>query len=181
MHTWVALLRGINVGGKHLIKMADLSALMQQHDCQQVRSYIQSGNLVFAHANSQQTELAAQLSALISQRFGFAVPVYLLPSQCFLDIVASNPFTQTTLDGKSVHVYFLEHATTATNHTKLMQLKHPSEQYHLTDQAFYLFAPEGVGRSKLAANVDKCLGVNTTARNLNTLFKLRDMLSSASA
>ncbi|NCP63846.1 MAG: DUF1697 domain-containing protein [Paraglaciecola sp.] len=177
MHTRVALLRGINVGGKHLIKMADLSALMQQHDCQQVRTYIQSGNLVFHHTNAQQTELAAQLSALISQRFGFAVPVYLLTGQCFLEIVASNPFAQASLDGKSVHVYFLEHAARAANHTKLMQLKHPSEQYHLTDKAFYLFAPQGVGRSKLAAKVDKCLGVNTTARNANTLCKLRDMLS----
>jgi uncharacterized protein (DUF1697 family) len=176
MQTWLALLRGINVGGKHLIKMAELSVLMQQHECQQVRSYIQSGNLIFRHANGNQTELAAQLSAAITQHVGFAVPLYLFTSQSFLDVVASNPFAQAKLDGKSVHVYFLEQAATAANHAKIMQLKSPSEQYHLSDEAFYLFAPEGVARSKLATNVDKCLGVSSTARNFNTLFKLRDML-----
>tara|TARA_R110002167_G_scaffold15784_6_gene62704 strand:- start:122 stop:667 length:546 start_codon:yes stop_codon:yes gene_type:complete len=176
MQTWVALLRGINVGGNNIIPMKILTQIMTDAGYEGVQSYIQSGNVVFQHTEVSSNVLASELSLLIQRHFDFQPKVMLLTATEFNQILAQNPYKQAYSEPKQVHFFFVDEIPASPDLTKLKQLKSPSETYELQPQGLYLFAPEGIGRSKLVAKVDKCLGVNTTARNLNTLLKLKDIL-----
>jgi uncharacterized protein (DUF1697 family) len=158
MHTWVALLRGINVGGKHIVPMKQLAQLMLQIACVDPKTYIQSGNVVLQH-------------------FTFQPKVMIFPASDFSLFLSTNPFKAVYSEAKHVHLFFFEQAPLNPNLTGLAQLKAPSEQFELQLKAFYLYAPEGVGRSKLAEKVEKYLGVSTTARNLNTVLKLNELVN----
>jgi len=176
MQTWVALFRGINVGGNNIIPMKILTQIMTDAGYEAVQSYIQSGNVVFKHRETRSNVLASELSLLIQQHFAFQPKVMLLSATEFNQILAQNPFKHTYSEAKQVHFFFVDEIATCADLAQLQQLKSPSEAYELQAKGLYLFAPEGIGRSKLVAKVDKCLGVSTTARNLNTLLKLKDIL-----
>src|ERR1700744_508094 len=105
---YVALLRGINLGGKHLVPMTQLAEIFQAAGCSQVRTYIQSGNVVFRAPCSRAARLPALLAAGIQQRFGFPVPIVLRDRQQIARTVAANPFLRDELPEKSLHVYFLQ-------------------------------------------------------------------------
>jgi uncharacterized protein (DUF1697 family) len=177
MHTWVALLRGINVGGKHIVPMKQLAQLMLQIACVDPKTYIQSGNVVFKHAEANPKEISRLLSELILQHFTFQPKVMIFPASDFSLFLSTNPFKAVYSEAKHVHLFFFEQAPLNPNLTGLAQLKAPSEQFELQLKAFYLYAPEGVGRSKLAEKVEKYLGVSTTARNLNTVLKLNELVN----
>ncbi len=87
----------------------------------------------------------------------------------------SNPFPEAEAEPKTLHLFFLASAPEAADIESLTEAKSPSERFHLTDHVFYLHAPDGIGRSKLAANAEKYLGVAITARNWRTVQKLREM------
>jgi uncharacterized protein (DUF1697 family) len=91
--------------------------------------------------------------------------------------IAGNPFPQADAESSSVHVGFLTSKPEKPNLEKLASLKIASEQYLLSDRVFYLYAPEGVGKSRLAAGAEKCLGVNMTDRNWRTVCKIREMIA----
>jgi uncharacterized protein (DUF1697 family) len=177
MQTWIALFRGINVGGNNLLPMKTLVELMTKAGCIDVQSYIQSGNVLFKHQDLNKAELATLLSTLVEQHFGFSPKVLLLNSTEFSVLVANNPFKQAYEQPKNLHLFFLEQSATSPDIEKINSLKAATEEYKLQAGGFYLFTPDGIGRSKLAANVEKCLGVATTARNLNTLIKISEMLA----
>ncbi|MGO4893953.1 DUF1697 domain-containing protein [Flavobacterium sp. W21_SRS_FM6] len=177
MQTWVALLRGINVGGNNLVAMKTLCHIMTEAGYQDVKTYIQSGNVIFKHIATEGDKLAADLSALIQQHCGFYAKVMVFLAKDFSQIVASNPYSSLMTEAKQVHFFFVDEALTSADLSKLAPLKSPTEAYELTSHGLYLFAPQGIGRSKLVAKIDKCLGIDTTARNLNTLHKLAAMLA----
>ena len=180
MQTWVALFRGINVGGNHIVPMKTLVDLMTEAGCEEVQSYIQSGNVVFKHCTLHKTELARLLSSLVEPHLGFSPKVLILSADEFASLVANNPFKQAYEQPKNLHLFFLEEPVKAVDFEKLNSLKSATEQYELQQAGFYLYAPDGIGRSTLAAKVEKCLGGATTARNLNTLVKLSEMLAKSS-
>lgn len=177
MQTWLALFRGINVGGKHIVPMKVLANLMTEAGCQEVQTYIQSGNVIFKHSVLTSAELAVLLAELVFQHFAFKPKVMIFSATQFSQILATNPYMQVYTEAKQVHVFFFEHAPLAPDLVTLQQLKAPSEDFELQQNGLYLFAPEGIGRSKLVDKIDKCLGVSTTARNLNTLMKLNHRLN----
>jgi uncharacterized protein (DUF1697 family) len=179
MHTWIALFRGINVGGNNLIPMKTLVDLMTKAGCIDVQSYIQSGNVLFKHQDINKAELATLLSNLVFQHFGFSPKVLLLDAAEFSVLLANNPFKQAYEQPKNLHVFFLDDSAKSPDIEKINSLKAATEEYHLQAGGFYLYAPDGIGRSTLAAKVEKCLGVATTARNLNTLIKISEMLAKA--
>lgn len=180
MAAWLALFRGINVGGKHLVIMKTLLEKMQEAGCQQTQSYIQSGNVVFTHAETDKNTLSELLSDIVASHFGFRPKVLVLSAADFNHVVANNPFQVADEQGKNLYVFFLETPAHSADLALLDTFKAASEQYHLQDEAFYLYAPEGVGRSTLVSKVDKCLGVVSTARNLNTLKRISAILSQLS-
>ncbi len=177
MRTWIALFRGINVGGKNVLPMVKLRAELEALGLEQVRTYIQSGNAVFESAAEGSTSLAAQISDRVEEQYGFRPRVLVLSRDDLAAAIESNPFPGAVADPKTLHFFFLAEPALDPDHTRLEEAKAPTEHYGLTDRVFYLHAPDGIGRSKLAANAEKALGVATTARNFRTVDKLSGMVS----
>lgn len=170
MQTWIALIRGINVGGKHIVPMKDLVKLLEANGFEAVKTYIQSGNVVFRKPGDPGEEM----EQLMERRFGFRPAVFLLTAEALKAAEAGNPFPADV--GKAVHFFFLDQAPASVDYELLDSLKAPSEDYKLTGKVFYLYAPDGIGRSKLVDKIGKALpGVTMTARNLNTIRKLLEM------
>lgn len=176
MTTHIALLRGINVGGKARLPMKDLVEVFESAGCKRVRTYIQSGNVVFECEGEAD---AAEIGRRILDRHGFEPFVLILGKDDFEDAIGENPFT--VEDGKALHVFFWAAPPPYPDLDGLTALRTSSEVFWLGTKAFFLHAPDGVGRSKLAARVETALGVPVTARNWNTVAKLADMAGLSSA
>lgn len=177
MNIYIALFRGINVGGKNILPMKDLVAILQELGYESVQTYIQSGNAVFRSQKAVDAEDAAEIGRKIFKRMGFEPKVLLLSNKQLQEAIRSNPFP--TSNGKALHFFFLERPYSKPNIEYLESLKLDSENFKLSKMTFYLYAPEGVGRSKLAAAIEKALGVPLTARNWNTVSKLASMSEQA--
>lgn len=168
----IALLRGINVGGRGKLPMKDLARIIGDLGGTEVQTYIQSGNVVFEAARAWGPEQCAALVAAIEAEKGFSPPVFLLQVEQLRRAIADNPFP--TGEGKALHFYFLA-SPAAPDLDRVAELAGATEQYRLTDAVFYLYAPDGIGRSKLAAKLESLLRVPTTARNWNTVHRLAQM------
>lgn len=168
----VALLRGINVGGGNKLPMSDLRAMAQDLGWKNARTYIASGNLVF-EAEGEPENLANRLNALIHDRLSLNVPVLVLPGSALKVALTDCPFVPD--DPRHVHIAFgLDDLD--VDREKLANLIAPDEDLRIEERTAYLSAPSGIGRSKLAASLDRVLGVPTTARNLRTVATLVEML-----
>jgi uncharacterized protein (DUF1697 family) len=177
MDTWILLLRGINVGGRNILPMKELVRDLESLQLTNIKTYIQSGNVVFQASKKLSTSFAAKIAKKIESRHGFKPYILLLSAEQLEHAAAANPFPETEAEPKTLHLSFLDSVPSAPNLDSLAAAKAPSEQFHLKDTVFYLHAPDGIGRSKLAAKVEKCLGVPATARNWRTVQKLRQMAS----
>jgi uncharacterized protein (DUF1697 family) len=175
MTTLIALLRGINVGGSNKLPMKDLSALLTEMGLRGVQTYIQSGNAVFRCDVKNKTALAAKISTAIEAQHGFAPQVLLLDAVELQQAIADNPYPEAVADPKSLSLLFLAEMPQHPNLKALEALKTNSERFKLAGKVFYMHAPEGFGRSKLAAQAEKLLGVAASARNWNTVCKLAEM------
>lgn len=173
MNTYIALFRGINVGGNNLLPMKALAQTLEGMGFKDIRTYIQSGNVVFRARKQAPAKLAKAISANISSEYGFEPRVLILEAADLQAAINQNPFD--TEVGKALHCYFLDEKPSKPNLEKINTLRAGSEDFLLKDKVFYLYAPDGVGRSKLAAAVETCLGVPATARNWNTVSKLMAM------
>jgi uncharacterized protein (DUF1697 family) len=172
VQTYVVLLRGINVGGKNILPMKELAMLLERLGYQNVRTYIQSGNVVLRSATRPGDEIAAE----IETHYGFRPRICVIDADALAQASADNPFPEG--EAKQVHFFFCHTPPDHPDTDRIEQLRAESERYALTNRVFYLYAPEGIGRSKLAAGVERCLGVPVTARNLRTVVKLLDIASS---
>ncbi|WP_370979540.1 DUF1697 domain-containing protein [Agaribacterium sp. ZY112] len=167
MNKYVLLFRAINVGGKNLMPMKELKDLLESMDYQSVASYIQSGNVVF---QAQKKPKLDELKLKLEQHFGFSPQLILLSEAEFNAVAEANPYQQ--CEPKTAHIYFCKDRP-KLDEENLESVKKESEAYTVGEKAFYLHAPEGIGRSKLVANIDKLLAVAATGRNLNTVLKLQ--------
>ena len=177
MTAWIALFRGINVGGNKLLPMADLRSDLQSLKLSNVRTYIQSGNVVFDASAWSASSLSRKIGQRIEKRHGFRPYVLILDREELLTAIESNPFPYAVSNPKTLHFFFLAEPATHPDIKALENAKTPTEKYKLTDRVFYLYAPDGIGRSRLAANTEKYLGVVTTARNYRTIDKLFSMIT----
>lgn len=175
MQTCIAFIRGINVGGKHSVPMKWLTGELESAGLQEVRTYIQSGNVVFRSAHSDLRDLADRIGRTIEAGRGFRPRVLVMPRRDLQRAVDENPFPQAEKEPKTLHLYFLESRPETPDLQRLDAVKAEREDYWLTDSVFYLFAPDGIGRSKLAERVEKALGVPATARNWRTVNKVLAM------
>lgn len=175
MNTYIALLRGINVGGNNKLPMKALAALLEAMGLQKVKTYIQSGNVVFQSTRTDSAVLAKAITAAIAQAHGFAPQVFLLDVQAFEAAMTANPFPEGTDEPKSLHLFFLDGTPQKLNLAALEAVKAPNERFALIEQVFYLHAPDGIGRSKLAESAGKGWGVSITARNWRTVSTIFEM------
>jgi uncharacterized protein (DUF1697 family) len=175
MTTCIALLRGINVGGNCPLPMKELVAIMQELGATKVRTYIQSGNVVFESADANPSKLGPRLSAEIGKRRGFEPRVLIMEVAALKKAMARNPFPEAESEGSTLHLGFLASRPTKPDLDKIEKLRKETEKFRLDGQVFYLHAPEGVGRSRLAASAEKLLGAPMTDRNWRTVCKLVEM------
>lgn len=175
MNTYIALLRGINVGGNNKLPMRALTSLLEGMGLQNVKTYIQSGNVVF---QSERTDIAAlekAITAAIKREHGFGPQLFILDLQALQAAIKANPFPEGEADHKALHFFFLDGVPQKPNWEALEALKGANERFQLVDKVFYLHAPDGIGRSKLAENVGKGWKVAVTARNWRTVKTMLDM------
>ncbi|MEU6477608.1 DUF1697 domain-containing protein [Streptomyces sp. NPDC047017] len=178
MTMYAALLRGINVGGSRKLPMAGLRALLEELGHGSVRTYLQSGQAVFAAGQGDEESLAADLTAAIEQRFGFPVDV-IVRDHAYLRAVAEDcPFPAAGLEPRQLHVTYFSHPVDAARYAEIDRAARLPEEFRLGDRALYLYAPDGIGRSKLAEQLARRPappGLIATSRNWNTVLKLVEL------
>ena len=179
--TYAALLRGINVGGNKKLPMAELRTLLEGLGHDGVRTYLQSGQAVFASGHGDEESLAAELAEAIEKRFGFTVDV-IVRDHAYLKAIADNcPFPAAELEGKQLHVTYYSAPVAEDRFADIDQVAYLPEEFRLGDRALYLYAPDGLGRSKLAAELSRPRlnkGLIATSRNWNTVLKLVELTGS---
>jgi uncharacterized protein (DUF1697 family) len=174
--THVALLRGINVGGKHALPMKELAALFTEATCTAVTTYIQSGNVVFRASAEVARGLPEVLARRIEERFGFGVPVVLRSAEELAAIVLANPFLEPSTDTKWLHVMFLADEPSPGSVERLDHRRSPSDTFAVRGREVYLRCPNGVARTRLTNHYfDATLGTTSTSRNWRTVLKLLEL------
>ncbi len=181
MSKWIALFRGINVGGNNILPMAELRRELESLGLKDVRTYIQSGNVVFDSTGETASSLTRKICGQIEQQHGFRPHLLILNREDMVRAIDSNPFPRAVSDPKTLHFFFLAEPASDPNLEAIYNAKTSTEEYALTDSVFYLHAPDGIGRSKLAANAEKYLGVVATARNYRTVDKLLSLVMQSDA
>ena len=174
---WVALLRGINVGGRNTVPMAGLRALVEDAGGDAVSTYIQSGNLIFTHASRDRAALAVTLAAAVEEGYGVKSTVVLRSFAEIAAIARAEPFGP---DNSQTHVAFLEREPDPKAVRALAELDVAPDEIVVTGSEAYLHYPNGVSGSKLTpALLERRLGVPGTASNWRTVTQLATMASAA--
>lgn len=175
---YVALLRGVNVGGKNKLPMKDLAELCVALGCSDVVTYIQSGNVVFTARASAAKSLPAGISTEINRRLGLTVPVVLRSGPQIDNLLAGNPFLPDDPSGKSLAVAFLADAPSTDAIAKLDPNRSPGDRFHVIGPDIYFHLNTGFADTKLTnAWLDSKLSTVSTARNWNTVIKLAELLA----
>jgi len=164
------LLRGINVGGRNPVAMADLRALFESLGYSDVATYIQSGNVTFRTGRPVRPET---IEAAVATRMGFDVAVVLRKASDLVRIVHANPFG--ALDPKHLHVGFLAENPPAQAAKGLDPAACAPEEFVLRGCEIYLHLPHGMGRARLPMYLDRRLKIPTTVRNWSTVLKLTEL------
>lgn len=172
---YLALLRGINVGGKNSIKMNDLKVLFHDLGFTGVQTYIQSGNVIF---HSEKPVLAYSIEAAIEGAYGFSVPVLLIDAELLEMVLYQNPFLKNDeKDPSYLHVTFFEKAIDASEAISIPAQMLRNDQYVLENRMVYLYCPDGYGKTKLNNGFwEKRLGCKASTRNWKTVGKLYEMM-----
>lgn len=178
LETYVALLRGINVSGKHMLPMKDLAQIVTGCRCREVRTYIQSGNVVFTASRATAQKLPALIAKQIEAHFGFSAPIVLRSRDELARVVQANPFVGTGAPEKALHVYFLADTPRAEAVKGLDVNRSAPDTFRVIGREVYLHLPDGMARTKLTnAYFDSKLSTVCTARNwatVQTLLKMCD-------
>lgn len=175
MKTYIALLRGINVSGHKLIKMADLRESLHKRGFEGVQTYIQSGNIVFKNKGGELFELEEAIKKAILDDFGFDVPVLVRTAKDLESILKNNPFAKEE-NTKQLFFVLLKQPPTKALVEEFDELKFEGEDFHITDACVYLNCKIGFAKAKLNNNfIERKLKVEATARNLRTMQKLVEM------
>lgn len=175
MASFLGLLRGINVGGNRRLPMKELVALLERLGASNIRTYIQSGNVAFDWPTRAKAACTKAIRDGIEESFGFEIGLILLEPKELDAAMLANPFPRATVEPKSLHLSLLDKKPSKPDLSGLEAQRSPTEQWALEGKVFYLHAPDGIGRSKLAARAEKLLGVTATGRNWRTLCALREL------
>jgi len=176
MQKWIALFRGINVGGKNKLPMKELKTQMQIAGFENVKTYIQSGNVIFESKKTDAVKISQQLSNLVKNKHGFLPKVIIFSADKLSKVIENCPFEVAKEQGNILHYFFLEQAPKNADVTGLNAIKTACEEWRIIDDVFYLYAPDGFGRSKLAIKAEKLLGEAATARNWRSVSKIFELI-----
>ncbi|MEV4948762.1 DUF1697 domain-containing protein [Streptomyces sp. NPDC053755] len=178
--TYAALLRGINVSGHRKVPMAELRSLLEELGHRDVRTYLQSGNAVFTTDADDRSEdaLRQDLEDAVERHFGFRVDCLVRDADYLAAVADACPFPAAELEGRQLHVTYFSERVDPERLAGIDQAAFLPEEFRLGDRALYLYAPDGLGRSKLAEALSRpglTKGVVATSRNWNTVAKLVEL------
>lgn len=175
MTRYAALLRGINVGGRNKVAMADLRALVESLGHTDVGTYINSGNVAFTNGtpDSDQAALATAIEQALSVRLGVDVAVMVRAHDEIADVLEANPYPDAVPN--RLLITFLSGEPSADEVTRAGDVESGADEFRVLGSTLYLHCPDGVGRSKLAESIGRRITVPGTARNLTTVRKLLEM------
>ena len=179
MPVYIAMLRGINVSGQKLIKMERLRASFEALGFSDVKTYVQSGNVIFKTAKISETGLTGKIARKILDDLGHSVSV-LVRSPAELGEVLKCPFAKKAgMDGGRLYVTFLSQPAPKSAEAALKTLAAQSEQFFACDREIYIHCPDGYGKTKFSNNaVEKKLSAQATTRNWRTVNALFEMAQS---
>ncbi len=178
--SYVALLRGINVGGRNVLAMRDLADLFIDRGCGSVRTYIQSGNVIFRAEPGLARRIPEAISDELCARFDLTVPVVIRTADELVRIVEANPFAQAGREPRTLHVAFLRDAPNPSAVARLDDSRSSPDEFAVIGNEIYLHLPNGVARTKLTVKYfDATLETTSTIRNWRTVLKLRELVSAA--
>jgi uncharacterized protein (DUF1697 family) len=178
MPTYISLLRGINVSGQKTIPMEELRAAYGAAGFQDVRTYVQSGNVVFSADDKKADSVRATIQSAIKRTFGFEVPVVVRTLAELRKVIATVPLTKAQLaDAARAHVTFLDSKPTPQSLKSLLHLpSKPPDLFIIKGREIYLHTPNGYGRTLLNNTFfEKRLKVNATTRNWRTVLELQKL------
>ncbi|HPF38332.1 MAG TPA: DUF1697 domain-containing protein [Phycisphaerae bacterium] len=174
---YVALLRGINVGGRNKLPMKDLVSIFEAVGCADVRTYIQSGNVVFDADAATAKRVAAAVSDAIAAKLSLRAPVIQRDAKAFESVVAKHPLISRGADPATLFVMFLADRPKAVDVKRLDPDRSPGDAFVVTGREIYISCPNGAARSKLTNDYfDRALGTISTTRNWRTCLRLAEML-----
>ena len=177
MEAKIAILRGINVGGKRKILMADLKILMQDLGYENIQTYIQSGNLIFEAGEKQQNDqLAENIESAILKQFNFEVPVIVLSKNEIESAIANNPFYTAEADINKLHLTFLNKIPEQDKQEQLETVNYKPDQFKIMGKNVFLYCEGSYHKSKLTNDFfERKLKVKATTRNWKTVLKLWEL------
>jgi uncharacterized protein (DUF1697 family) len=174
MSVYISMLRGVNVSGQKKVSMDALRNCYESMGFREVRTYIQSGNVVFEHRNSEASDLTRKIERQIKDNFGFDVVVIIRTKEEIQAVIENNPFG--ALDATKVHVTFLSLPPASIPTTEIDAARGKGERLSISGNEVYLFCPNGYGKTKLSNSFfERKLEVSATTRNwrtVNALFAL---------
>jgi uncharacterized protein (DUF1697 family) len=171
--TYIALLRGINVGGHKLIKMENLRALCESLGLEQVQTYIQSGNILFQTAPMATSLLAQRLRQAIQNEFGFEVPCLVKTLDAWAAILQNNPFLANVQNAEHLHFTFLENPAATPDFIKG---EFGNDTYAFSSEGVYLNCPDGYHKTKLTNNfIEKSAHQTASTRNWKTVCAIWEL------
>lgn len=179
MTVWIVLLRGINIGGKHIVPMKKLRELLEEAGFFDVQTYIQSGNCVFRSDVRDSERIADTVSGLIEAEFGFRPAALALSLNDIEDALAANPFPAD--EPKAVHLQFLIDAPRKADLDGLRGVAQPGEDIALIGNVLYLYLPHGAGRSPVAQKLGQFVKAEMTGRNIGSVRKIAEMARAAAS
>lgn len=175
--TYLALLRGINVGGKNKLPMKDLIQLFVDAECDDVRTFIQSGNVIFSTNSHRAENLPGVITKQIEKRFGYRIPVILRTVKELGAAIRGNPFIAAGVPENVLHVFFLGSLPNARDVAALNPDRSLPDTFVVQGQEIYVQLPNGMARTKLTnAYFDSKLATISTARNWNTVLQLYERM-----
>ena len=176
----IAFLRGINVGGRNRLPMRDLTAMVVDAGCSNVRTYIQSGNVLYQPGTALGDDIPSAISSSILSRFGYRIPVIARTAQELREIVRANPFVKSGADTDKLHVVFLAELPDGEHVGALDPDRSPPDEFAVRGREIYLHCPNGLARSKLTNSYfDSRLSTISTMRNWKTVRKLLELAAGA--
>ena len=176
MPSYVALLRGINVGPRKRIAMAELRRLVAGLGHANVRTYVNSGNVVFDSARTDPAAIVADIETALREAIGQPVPVVVRSAAEMAATVANNPFPEREPEPTSLHVSFLGATPDPALVEALRDVERGADDYRVVGRDIYLAYPNGVSGAIFMVNgFDRALAVTSTSRNWRTVTKLAEM------
>lgn len=173
---YIALLRGINVGGNTMVKMAELKSSFGSLGFENVATYINSGNIAFDTRKTDADKLAGRIEAAIEKNFGKSIPVIIREQNAIARIMDANPFAGEFESHKEMHVLFLTEKMPKDKEMQLLDAAPEGERFAANGREIYCHLPKGVADSLLGKSfIEKKLKLAVTGRNWRTVERLRDL------